>query len=103
MLATPGPTSRAEPSLDFVENQQDIVLIANLAQLPQPFPTEMIVAALALNWFDDDCGDVGPAFVDEFSDLRFGSFLAFDHICFALIFRQGKIDRRIRNSRPVKF
>ena len=30
-------------------------------------------------------------------------FLALDHIAFALVFGQGKIDRRIRNPRPVEF
>src|SRR4030095_11629990 len=103
MLATPSATSAAEPGLNFVENQKDVFLVANLPQLPKPFAAEMIVAALTLNWFDDDRGNVDPASIDEFSDLRFRFFLALDHVAFALVFRQGKIDRRIRNPRPVEF
>src|SRR5205814_8911371 len=86
MLATPGATSRAEPGLDFVENQKDIILVANLPQLPKPLAAEMIVAALTLDWFDDDRGDVGPAFINEFSDLHFRFFLALDYVAFALLF-----------------
>src|SRR6476646_2117327 len=103
MLATPGATSRAEPGLHFVENQKDVVLVANLPQLPKPLAAEMFVASLSLDWFDDYRGDVDPSFIDEFSDLRFRFFLALDHVAFALVFRQGKIDRRIRNPRPVEF
>src|SRR6476646_5049775 len=68
MLATPSATSRAEPGLHFVENQKDVVLVANLPQLPKPLAAEMIVAALTLDWFDDDRGDVDPAFIVEFGE-----------------------------------
>ena len=76
MLATPGATSGAQSGLHFVENQQDVALVADLAQLPQPFATEMIVAAFALDRFDYDRGDVGPAFIDEFPNFRFRFFPA---------------------------
>src|SRR6476646_10131195 len=103
MLAAPNPASSTEPGLYLVENQQDIALIANLPQLPQPFATEMIVAAFPLDRFDYDRGDVGPAFIDELPNFRFRFFLALNHIAFALIFREGKIDCWIGNPRPVEF
>ena len=46
------------PRLHFVENEEHLVLVADLAQRPQPFAAEMIVAAFALDRLDDDRGDV---------------------------------------------
>src|SRR5256886_15183858 len=51
----------------------------------------------------DNRGDVDPAFIDEFPNFRFRFFLALNHIAFALIFREGKIDCWIGNPRPVEF
>src|SRR5205807_1205214 len=103
MLATPDTASRAKTALNLVENQEHLIFIANFPQLPQPFAAEMIIAAFALDRFDDDGSDVGPALSDESPDFRFRFFLPRDHIAFPLIFRQGKIDCRIGNSRPVEF
>src|SRR5437868_15014479 len=102
MLATPGAPSSAMPGLHFVETQQDVALVADFPQLAQPFATEMIVAPFSLDRFDYDRGDVGPAFIDECPNFRFRFFLALNHIAFALIFREGKIDCWIGNPRPVE-
>src|SRR5207247_4818701 len=83
-------------------NEEHVIFIADLPQLPQPFAPEMIVAAFALDRFDNNRGDIGPAFIDKFPDFRFRFFLALDHVAFALLFRQGKINRWIRNPRPVE-
>jgi len=48
MLATPVPSGEPHPGLDFVEDQQNVIFIANPSQRLQPFTAEMIVAALAL-------------------------------------------------------
>src|SRR2546428_9341830 len=49
----------------FVENQKDVALVADFPQFPQPFATEMIVAALTLDRFDDNRGDVDPGRSEE--------------------------------------
>src|SRR5437763_14836722 len=62
----------------------------------------MIVAPFSLDRFDYDRGDVGPAFIEEFTNFRFGFFLALNHIALSLIFREGKIDCWVVNPRPVE-
>ena len=57
------------PRLHFVEDQEHLVLVADLAQLLQQLAAEMIVAAFALDRLDDDRGDVDAALVDELPDL----------------------------------
>ena len=92
MFAAPVASRCAHAALHFVEDEKDIVLVANLSQLLQPFAAEMIVAAFALDRLDDDGADVDLALVDEVADLALGFLLALDHIGFALRFRQRKID-----------
>src|SRR5207247_6227817 len=58
--------------------------------------------ALPLSRFDYDRGDVGPAVIDESPDFRFLFLLALNHIAFALIFREEKIDCWIGNPWPVE-
>ena len=77
---------RAHPALHLVENEKHLVLVANPAERAQPFAAEMIVAAFALNWLDDDRGDVVPALFDELHDLGFRFFLALNHVARARVF-----------------
>src|SRR5205807_3620889 len=103
MFAAPIATSHAHPALHLVENQKDVVFIGNSPELLQPFTAEMVVASLALDWLDDDRADINVALLDELVDLALGSLLPFDHVCFALRFRQRKIDVWTRDSRPIGF
>ena len=48
-----------------VEDEQDVVRVAEAAQGAEPFGAEMIVAAFALDRLDDDGGDVRAASCDD--------------------------------------
>ena len=69
MLAAPGAAGRAHAGLHFVENEKHLVLVADFAQLLQPFAAEMIIAALALDRLDDDGANVGAAFRNRLSNF----------------------------------
>ena len=58
MFAAPVASGDAHAALHFVENQQDIVLVANFPQLLQPFAAEMVVSAFTLDWLDNDGANV---------------------------------------------
>src|SRR5205085_12026888 len=99
----PHLSSCSEAALDFVENQQHLVLVADLAEPLEEFTSEMIVAALALDRLDDDRRNINTAFLNETADLLLRSLCSRDHVGCALRFRQRKIDRRIRDARPFEF
>src|SRR4029077_18869833 len=63
----------------------------------------MIVAAFALDRLDDNRANVDVALLDELADLALGFLFALDHVGLALRFRQRKIDRRTRDTGPIKF
>ena len=88
MFAAPVAACRAHAALHLVENEKDIVFIANLSQLLQPFATEMVVAALPLDGLDDNGADIDLSFVDEIVNLALRLRFALDHIGFTLRFRQ---------------
>src|SRR6266516_6895989 len=88
MFAAPIATSHPHAALHFVENEKDVVLVANRSQLSEPFPAEMIVASLALDWFDNKRANIDPTLLDELADLALGFLFPLDHIRFALRFRQ---------------
>src|SRR5438874_3248683 len=62
----------------------------------------MIVAALALDWFDNDRADVDLAFVDVIPDFLLRFFLARNDVLLALVFRQSKIDVGTGHARPLE-
>src|SRR4030095_12261910 len=103
MFAAPVTTRRTHAALHLVEDEKDVIFVANLSQLLQPFATEMIVTALALDRLNDDCAGVDSALVDEVPDLALGHLFPPKHIRLALRFRQRKIDVRTRNARPIEF
>src|SRR5205085_8667719 len=84
MLTAPRLTRSAAAALHFVENQEDIACVADFAQLTQPLAPEMIVAAFALDRFDDDGANVGSAFLNEVTNFRFASVLALDYVALAI-------------------
>src|SRR2546428_13636476 len=88
MLEAPIATSHSHAALHLIENQQEVVFVANLSQLLQPFAAKMIVAALALDRFDDQRANIDPALLNELADLTLGFLFPFEHIGFALRFRQ---------------
>ena len=95
MLRAPHAARRSQAGLDFVENQQHLILVADLAQLPQKFTAVMIVAAFPLDRLDDDRRDIDAALVDEVANLLLALFLSRDHVRFALRLRKRKIDGRV--------
>jgi len=69
VLTAPVAASCAHAALHFIENQEQIVLVANIPQSLEPFGAKMIIAPFALDGFDDDGGDVGAALFDNPLDL----------------------------------
>src|SRR4051812_33785418 len=100
MLAAPVPASCTRAALDLVEDEEDIVLVANFAKGPQPFAAKMVVAALALNRLDDERGNVMPFALEESADLRLGPGFAPAHVLAAQRFGEGKIQARSGHSGP---
>src|SRR5262249_38750655 len=45
------------PALNFINNQEDAMLIANASQLSKKTLGRRHISSLALHWFDDDSGD----------------------------------------------
>src|SRR2546428_7440524 len=88
MLETPIATSHSHAALHLIENQEEVVFVANLSELLQPFAAKMIVAALALDRFDDDRANVCVVLLNEIVDLALGFLFALDHIRFTLRFQQ---------------
>ena len=94
MFAAPVATSCTHSALHFVENQKDIVFVANLAQLLQPFAAEMIVAAFALNRLNDD-GAISMPRSSMKSRISLSDFLfPLNRVGFAFRFRKREIDMR---------
>src|SRR5882757_76020 len=102
MLATPHLSGNTHAALHFVEDEEDVVLIADFAQLLQPFASEIIIAAFTLDRLNDDGADVDLTLVEVSMDLLLRLFLARNHVLLALVFRQSKIDVRTGNARPIK-
>jgi hypothetical protein len=94
MFAAPIASGCAHAALHFVENEKDLVFVANFSQGVQPFAAKVIVAALALDRFNNDGADVDSALIDKVADLALGLLLALNHIGFALRLRQRKVEAR---------
>src|SRR5437879_10824578 len=100
MFAAPHAAGHADAALHFIENQKDVVRVANFAQLLQPFAAEMVVAAFALDRLDNDRADVDLAPVDRVPYFLFAFFLALERIGLALRFGQREIDARAGDTGP---
>src|SRR5688572_23792995 len=100
MLATPGLASDPHTALHFVEDEQDVILVADAAQDAEPLRAKVIVATFALNRLNDHCGDILTTPLDELLDFRLGALLTFDHVLLALTFRQREVDARCHHPRP---
>ena len=58
MLAAPLPSGHPHAALHFVEDEEHIVLVADLAQRLEEFTPEMVVSPFPLNRLDNNRGDV---------------------------------------------
>src|SRR5436190_19300814 len=58
MLTTPIPSRDSHTALHFIEDEQEVVLVAETAQGLQKLASKMVVTALALDGLDDDRGDI---------------------------------------------
>ncbi len=100
MFAAPAFTGESHAGLHFVENQQDVILVANLSQRLKPFLAEMMIPAFALNRFDDDRRDVHALLRNDVADLLFRNFFLRRDIFGALRFGQREINERRADARP---
>src|SRR6266436_8697494 len=98
MFATPVPAGRPDPGLDFVKDQENVMLITEAPQSAQPFPSEMIISAFALNRLDDQASDVECFVLENLSDLAFGARFFLPNVFGAGRFRKRKVKARSRNS-----
>ena len=78
------------------------MLIADPAQSLKPLLAKMIIPALALDGFDDDCRNVRTFLCDDAPDLGLGNPLLLRHGEAARRFRQRKINERCAYARPRK-
>src|SRR3954468_7243673 len=75
MFATPFPSCCPHPALDFIKDQQNVLIICNLAELAQPFGSEVIVTSLPLNRLDDNPSHVCSAFLEDLANFLFATLL----------------------------
>ena len=100
MLTRPAFASDAHAGLNFVKDQQHIVLIRQLPEQSQKLRTEMIIAALALDRLNDDRGDVHSFGGKHVADFFLGNLFFRDDISEAFLFRQGEVQHRCADARP---
>ena len=79
------------------------MLVANFTQRLEPFGAEMVIAAFALDGFDDYGRDVGAALFDNPLDLRAADLLIGFDLTAADRFGEREVDSRGGDSGPLKF
>ena len=75
VLDSPHLAGSAHAGLDFVGDQHEVVFVGQPPQFRKELRAEMIVAAFALDRFDDQRGDVVWMCVDGLLDLSDGLLL----------------------------
>ena len=89
MLMCPPFTCHSDSGLDFIEDEQHFVFIAQGSYRFEEFGSEMVVTALTLNRLHDEGGDV--IFVIHKSFFNFAHSLFFELNDFIMIFVQREI------------
>src|SRR6267142_2294118 len=102
MFATPAFARDTHAALDFVEDQQYFILVADCAQRLQKLAAKMIISSFALDRLNNNRRDIDAFRRDYVTNLFLGQFLLFDYRSVAFVWRQVKIKARTRNSRPRK-
>src|ERR1044071_8573591 len=92
MFAAPGLAGDTKPALHFVEDEQDVVLVADAPQGPEPLRPEMIVAPFALDRLDDNRRDILAVDGDDLLDLGLSASLSCHDILLAP--RLGRSEER---------
>jgi hypothetical protein len=77
--------------LDFVEDEQEVVVVANPPQRVKKLAAEMVVAPLALDRLDDNGGDVHGFLGEHVADLLEGELFFLDDRRLTLGQRQGEV------------
>ncbi len=75
MLESPPLAGRAESRLDFVEDQQKLCLVGQVAELLKELLAEVVVTAFTLNRLDDQSSNVIGAGGEGLLDFGDGSTL----------------------------
>lgn len=79
MLMCPHLARQSDARLNLIENQEDVVLIADRPQLHEELSPEVVVAAFSLYRLDNQSGDVIGVFFDRLLDFLDGNrFLPLD-------------------------
>ena len=101
VLMSPHLARGSQSGLDFIVDQEDLVLVTNLAQRPVKLGAKMIVSAFSLDRFQDQTGDIVNVSFDSGPDLPHRLLLQrLDLLQISTL--QGKPALRIDDSRPVE-
>src|SRR4051794_16294329 len=100
MFTAPILAGDSHTTLDFIEDQEDIILVADLSQQLEKLAAEMIVAALTLNRLDDDRGNINSLLIDDVADSLLSNPFLFHDGFKALSWRERKIEVWRRDTRP---
>ena len=103
MFARPAFAGDAHAGLNFVKDQQNVILVRDLAQQPQKLRAEMIVTALTLDRLDDDRGDIYRLGSKHLADFVLGTLFLRDDIGEAFLLRQREVQHRRADARPREF
>ena len=99
MLPGPHLAGDAHTALDFVENKEHFIFVADLAQLLEELGAEVVVSALALDRLNDDRRDAVGIVHEHLLDLL--DRLRFEPLDVADMFLKREGDLRVDNARPV--
>ena len=102
LLVGPETASHADPGLDFIKNEQGIVAVGALLQGHHELVAEVVVTPFALDWFDEDGGDVARVVGEGGIDFGQCRLLGCLHICESC--RIGREAQGWRlDPRPIEF
>src|SRR5258708_1432941 len=85
MLTAPVFSGDTHAALDFVEDEQYFIFVADGAEGLQKLTSKMIVASFALDWLNNDRGYVGAFLSKDLSNLFFSQLLFSDYVLKAFL------------------
>ena len=101
MLISPHLARKAHTRLHLVDDEHELVLIGERAQLLEELVPKVVVPSLTLDGLDDESRDVVLVLREGLLDLRDGFFFRFDHL--SRLSLHGEFNLRIADRGQSNF